>query len=71
MVNSYIHRCVGAFYAPHAGEGNQILQYYTSKSVEKIYGHSTMSNAFWDQRCGPAWGAPLVLAALCAGSVAY
>src|SRR5919109_3666380 len=32
----------GAFYAPLAGEGNQILQINTSKSVEVIRGHSIL-----------------------------
>jgi hypothetical protein len=40
MGASCIHGRVGAFYAPQVGEGNQILQDYTSKSVEKIRGHS-------------------------------
>jgi hypothetical protein len=33
MVVSYVHEYVEAFYAPHAGEGNQILQNNRFKSV--------------------------------------
>jgi hypothetical protein len=32
---------MGAFYAPRAGEGTQILHVKSSKSVESIRGHST------------------------------
>jgi hypothetical protein len=35
-----VYEWVGAFYAPQPGEGNHILQDYTSKSVETIHGHS-------------------------------
>jgi hypothetical protein len=35
-----MHRGVGAFYAPRAREGNQILHIKSFKSVEKIRGHS-------------------------------
>jgi hypothetical protein len=40
MGASCVHGRVGAFYALCAGEGNQILQHYTSTSAEKICGHS-------------------------------
>jgi hypothetical protein len=36
------HGRVGAFYAPRAREGKQMLQHYTSKSVEAIRGHSIL-----------------------------
>jgi hypothetical protein len=36
-----MHGRVGAFYAPYAREGNQILQHCTSKSVDTIRGHSS------------------------------
>jgi hypothetical protein len=33
---------VGAFYAPHAREGTQILQIKSSKSVETIHGDTML-----------------------------
>jgi hypothetical protein len=30
-----------AFYASHAGEGNEIVHHYTSTSVDTIRGHTT------------------------------
>jgi hypothetical protein len=38
----------GAFYTLRVGEGNQILQDYTSKSVDTIRGHSTRSHRIGD-----------------------
>jgi hypothetical protein len=35
-----VHERVAAFYARRAREGKQILQHYTSTSVETIRGHS-------------------------------
>jgi hypothetical protein len=42
---------VRAFYAPQAGEGNQILQDDTSTSVETIHGHSAERQRFAGQLC--------------------
>jgi hypothetical protein len=36
-----VHGRVGAFYALYAGEGKQILQHDTSKSVETMRGYTT------------------------------
>jgi hypothetical protein len=42
MVASYMHGCVEAFYARRVGEGNQILQMKSFKSVEMIHGHPSV-----------------------------
>ena len=43
MGASCVHGRVGAFYARRTGEGNEILQVKSSKSVELIRGHSIQS----------------------------
>ena len=43
MGSSCVHGRVGAFYARRTGEGNEILQVKSSKSVELIRGHSIQS----------------------------
>jgi hypothetical protein len=39
-----VHGRVGAFYAPYAREGNQILQMKPFKSVNTIRGYASISN---------------------------
>jgi hypothetical protein len=41
MVTSSVHGYVGAFYAPRAKEGNQILHMKPSTSVEPSRGYTT------------------------------
>ena len=47
-----MHERVEAFYAPRAGEGNQILQVKSSKSVEAICGHSKHAMRYVFARAG-------------------
>lgn len=52
MVASYIHRCVGAFYAPPVSDGNEISHRETSTSVEAMCGSTNRptSHHVWPHR---------------------
>jgi hypothetical protein len=52
MGASCVHEHVGAFYAPCAREGKQILQMKPFTSVEKIRGHSNRANVAGCQPIG-------------------